>query len=70
MINAAIRDKSKCAICSNKKSRFMKLNHNKRGQYYYKTNRLTYCLKCKRNTKNIDAKMLEIKNGKLMLSSK
>ena len=31
---------------------------------------LTYCLKCKRNTKNIDSKMLETKNGRLMLSSK
>ena len=28
---------------------------------------LTYCLKCKRNTKNIDLKMLETKNGRLML---
>ena len=30
---------------------------------------LTYCLKCKRNTKNIDSKMLETKNGRLVLSS-
>ena len=30
----------------------------------------TYCLKCKRNTKNIDSKMLETKNGRLMLLSK
>ena len=31
MINATIRDKSKCAICNNKMSRFMKLNHNKKS---------------------------------------
>ena len=31
---------------------------------------LTYCLKCKRNAKNIDSKMLATKNGRLMLSSK
>ena len=31
---------------------------------------LTYYLKSKRNTKNIDSKMLETKNGRLMLSSK
>ena len=31
---------------------------------------ITYCFKCKRNTKNIDAKMLKTKNGRLMLSSK
>ena len=30
MINKAIRDKSKCAICNNEKSRFMKLNHSKK----------------------------------------
>ena len=31
---------------------------------------LTYCLKCKRYTKNIDTKIIEIKNGILALSSK
>ena len=40
------------------------------GQYYYKTNMMTYCLKCKRNTKNIDAKMIKTKNGRVILSSK
>ena len=30
---------------------------------------LTYCFKCKRNTKNIDVKMLKTENGRLMLSS-
>ena len=31
---------------------------------------LTYCLMCKNNAKNIDAKMLKTKNGRLNLSSK
>ena len=31
---------------------------------------LTYCLKCKKNTKNIDAKMMETKNDRFVLSSK
>ena len=31
---------------------------------------LTYFLKCKRNTKNIDAKMIKTKNDRLALSSK
>ena len=31
---------------------------------------LTYCLKCKRNKKNIDSKMLKTANGSLDLSSK
>ena len=31
---------------------------------------LTYCLKCRKNTKNKDAKMEKTKNGRLILSSK
>ena len=31
---------------------------------------LSYCLVCKKNTENKDAKMIKTKNGKLMLSSK
>ena len=31
---------------------------------------LTYCLKCKKNTKNIEAKMMKTKNGRFVLSSK
>ena len=31
---------------------------------------ITYCLKCKINTKNIDAKMIKTKNSRVILSSK
>ena len=31
---------------------------------------LTYCLKCQKNTKNIDPKMIKTKNGRFILSSK
>ena len=31
---------------------------------------LTYCLKCKKNTKSVDAKMMKTKNGRFVLSSK
>ena len=31
---------------------------------------LTYCLECKKNTENIDAKMTKNKNGRFVLSSK
>ena len=30
----------------------------------------SYCLKCKKNTKNINPKMLSISNGKAMILSK
>ena len=42
----------------------------KRYCLHYKTDILTYCLKCKKNTKNIDAKMMKTKNGTFVLSSK
>ena len=28
---------------------------------------LTYCLKCKKDTENVDSKMLKTKNGRTML---
>ena len=31
---------------------------------------LTYCLKCKKNTKNIDVNMMKTKNGRFVLSLK
>ena len=31
---------------------------------------LTYCLKCKKNIKNTDAKMMKTKNDRFVLSSK
>ena len=31
---------------------------------------ISFCLKCKRNTKTKDAKMIKTKNGRLALSSK
>ena len=42
----------------------------KRYCLHYKTNMLTYCSKCKKNVKNIDAKMMKNKNGRIILSSK
>ena len=31
---------------------------------------LKYCLKCKKDIRSVDSKMLKTKNGRLMLSSK
>ena len=31
---------------------------------------LTYCLECRKDTKNVDPKMIKTKNGKLVLLSK
>ena len=42
----------------------------KRYCLHYEKNMLTYCLKCKKDTKKNDAKTKKIKNGRLILSSK
>ena len=68
-----VRDKSRCGQCLSDKSKSLKQNPNKKSGVvtkYYKTNMLTCCLKCKRNTKYKDAKMIKTKNGRLILSSK
>ena len=57
MTNKVIRGKSRCAGCFSNKSRFMKQKHNKK-------------VVAKKDTKNIDLKMMETKNGRLILSSK
>ena len=70
MTNKVIRDKSRCAECFSDKSRFIKQKHNNKigWNIIKQTNMLTYCLKCKRNTKNKDA--IKTKNGRLRLSAK
>ena len=71
MTNKVIRDKSRCRECLSDKSRFLKQKPNKKVVIkYYKTNMLTYCLRCKKNTENKDAKMVKTKNGRIALSSK
>ena len=42
----------------------------KRYCLHYKTNMLIYYLKCKKNTKNIDTRIMKTKNGRFALSSK
>ena len=64
MANKIIRDKSRCSECLSDKSRFMKQKHNS-DHKYYKTNRLTYCLMCKKNTKITDAKTMKTKNSRI-----
>ena len=36
----------------------------------FKTNMLTYCVKCRRDTENIDPKMVKTKNNRLIMQSK
>ena len=36
----------------------------------YKNKMKTYCMKCKKNTENIDPKMVRTKNNRLVMQSK
>ena len=36
----------------------------------YKNKMKTYCMKCKKNTENIDPKMVRTKNNRLIMQSK
>ena len=56
MTSKVVTDKSRCGECLSYKSKFLKQKPNKKSGQYYKTNMLTYCLKCKRNTKSKYAK--------------
>ena len=84
MTNKLITEASRCANCVADKSRFLKQKSNKKSNKkvvgtklilnfsYIKhkplQNMFTYCLKCKKPTKNADPK--ELKNSKTVLSSK
>ena len=73
MTNKVVRDKSRSAECLSDKARFLKQKPNKKvvNNIIKQTCLLqTYCLKCKKNTKNKDAKMIKTKNCRLALSSK
>ena len=64
MTNKVVREKSHCIVCRSNKSRFLINNY----LCKYKVN--TYCLKCKKETSNIDPKMVKTKNNRLLMQSK
>ena len=45
-------------------------NKNFSKQYKYKNKMKTYCLKCKKDTENIDPEIVRTKNNKLLMQSK
>ena len=73
MTNKVLREKSNCVACKSNKSRFLKQKRNKIQcftNWCYKTNVLTYCVKCRKDTENIDSKMVRTKNNRLVMQSK
>ena len=75
MTNKVLREKSNCVVCQSNKSRFLKQKHNNKKQFNallvnaIKT-RWRHCVKCRKDTENIDPKMVRTKNNRLIMQSK
>ena len=76
------REKSKCAICLTKNTFIheIKGTHDPENELEiylhfftdrsYERNMKTYCVKCRKNTKNLNSKIFKTKNGRLIMQSK
>ena len=58
MTNKVLREKSHCVVCRSNKSRFLKQKDKLTIDVTYKNKMKTYCMKCRKNTKNIDPKVV------------
>ena len=67
MADKVLREKSHCVVCWSNKSRFLK---QKIINNCYKSKMKTYCVKCRKDTDNIDPKMVRTKNNRLIMQSK
>ena len=71
MTNKVLREKSNCIVCPSNNSRFLK---QKIILYFtnscYRNKMMTYCVKCRKDTENIDPKMVRTKNNRLIMQSK
>ena len=75
IINKVLTKKWNCVVCSNAKSRFLKQKTQQQKiilrftNWCYKIMK-TYCIKCRKNTENLNSKILKTKNGRLIMQSK
>ena len=67
MTNKMLREKSNCPVCRSNKSRFLK---QKIIQDFtdtcYKNKMKTYCVKCRKNTENLNPNIFKTKTNRLM----
>ena len=67
MTNKVLREKSNCVVCRSNKSRFLKQKHDNNKRSFntllnnVKNKMKNYCMKCRKDTENIDAKMVRTK---------
>ena len=69
MTNKVLREKSNCVVCWSNKSRFLKQNAPRKNNstlcWSYKSKMKIYCMKCRKDTEDIDPKMAGTKNHSL-----
>ena len=76
MTNKVLREKSKCVVCQSNKSRFLKQKRNKKiiishfTDSCYKNKMKTYCVKCRKDTENLNSKFFKTKTERLFMQSK
>ena len=77
MINKMVREKPNFVVSWSNKSRFLKKRKTQQQKviqrftdYFYKNKMKTYCVKCRKDTKNIDPKKVKTKNNRLIMQSK
>ena len=78
MVNKVLREKSHCVLSRSNKSRFLKqkilitltIKIRWRLNVNYKNKMKTYWVKCRKDTENIEPKMVWTKNDRLVMQSK
>ena len=61
-----IKGKSKCVICLTERT----FIHEIEDKYIAKLSMKTYCMKCRKNTENLNSKIFKTKNVRLIIQSK
>ena len=72
-----IKGKSRCAICLTERTFIHEIKYDLKSElgiclqfftdWFYKRNMNTYCMKCRKNTENINPKMFRTKNNRLLM---
>ena len=68
MTKKVLREKSNCIVCRSNKSQQKIIQHF--TDTCYKNKMKTYCVKCRKNTENLNSKIFKTKNNRLIMQSK
>ena len=72
MTNKVLKEKSNCVVFWSNKSRFLKQKQKIISHFTdksYKNKMKTYCVKCRKDTENLNSKIFKTKNNRLTMQS-